>query len=50
MVSNKENRDSKPKTEGEKHQGVGANPDKKHASSSDESKAKPQANPSRDER
>lgn len=28
MASNKENRSSKPKTEGEKHQGVGVNPQK----------------------
>jgi hypothetical protein len=28
MASNKENRPSKPKTEGEKHQGVGVNPQK----------------------
>jgi hypothetical protein len=28
MVSNKENRSDKPKSEGEKHQGVGANPAK----------------------
>lgn len=28
MASTKENRPSKPKTEGEKHQGVGVNPQK----------------------
>jgi hypothetical protein len=28
MASNKENRSTKPKTEGEKHQGVGVNPEK----------------------
>ncbi len=42
MVSNKENRSPKPKTEGEKHQGVGVNPDKKHSSSSDANEAKGQ--------
>lgn len=32
MADNKENRDSKPKTEGERHQGVGVNtPEKKSA-------------------
>ncbi|CAN5498134.1 hypothetical protein BH10PSE7_BH10PSE7_44570 [soil metagenome] len=40
MVSNKENRSAKPKTEGEKHQGVGINPEKKHASASGDEHAK----------
>ncbi len=32
MASNKENRSSNPKTEGEKHQGVGVNTPAKNAS------------------
>ena len=38
MASNKENRSSTPKTEGEKHQGVGVNTPAKNASTATERK------------
>ena len=39
MASNKENRSSTPKTEGEKHQGVGVNTPAKNASTATEKKS-----------